>query len=255
MVLFWHELRRGRVSLAIWACAVSGLLGVCVLIYPEMAAQMEGVGALFADMGAFSTAFGMDRISFGSFPGYFAVECGNVLGLGGALFAALTGVSALPGAEGEFWLAHPVSRLRVAVQTLCAVLARLLLFTVCAAAVAALCIAAIGQRPPAGDLLLLFLAYFLLQVHIAVLGFSLSAFQKNTGAGLGLAVLLYFLNLLANLTQKASFLKYLTPFAWAEGADILTQHALSGRYLAAGFGLALAALLLGVAHFCRKDIA
>ena len=67
-------------------------------------------------------------------------------------------------------------------------------------------------------------------------------------------MLFYFLNLLANLTQKAAFLKYLTPFAWAEGADILTEHALNGRYLAAGLGVALAALALGMAHYRRKDI-
>lgn len=257
MVLFRHELRQGRVALLIWTCAVAGLLGVCVLIYPEMAEQMETVGALFSDMGAFSTVFGMDRIHFGSFPGYFAVECGNVLGLGGALFAALLGVSALTGDAVDFLLTHPISRLRAAAEKLGAAFAQLGLFTLCSAAVTALCTAAIGQRPPVGPMALLFLAHFLLQAQIAAVTFSLSAFlrQKNAGAGLGLAVLFYFLNLLANLTQKAAFLKYLTPFAWAEGADILTDHALNGRYLAAGLGLALAALALGMGHYRRKDIA
>lgn len=258
MVLFRHELRQGRVALLIWTCAVAGLLGVCVLIYPEMAEQMETVGVLFSDMGAFSTAFGMDRIHFGSFPGYFAVECGNVLGLGGALFAALLGVCALAGEEGtaDFLLTHPISRLRVAAEKLGAAFAQLGLFTLSSAAVTALCTASIGQRPPLGPMALLFLAHFLLQAQIAAVTFSLSAFlrQKNAGAGLGLAVLFYFLNLLANLTQKAAFLKYLTPFAWAEGADILTEHALNGRYLAAGLGLALTALALGMAHYRRKDI-
>lgn len=256
MVLFRHELRQGRVSLLIWTCAVAGLLGVCVLIYPEMAEQMETVGALFSDMGAFSTAFGMDRIHFGSFPGYFAVECGNVLGLGGALFAALLGVSALSGEGADFLLTHPISRLRAAAEKLGAVFAQLALFTLCTAAVTALCTAAIGQRPPVGPMALLFLAHLLLQAHIAAVTFSLSAFlrQKNAGAGLGLAVLFYFLNLLANLTQKAAFLKYLTPFAWTEGADILTDHMLNGRYLAAGLALALATLTLGMAYYRRRDI-
>lgn len=257
MVLFRHELRQGRLALLIWTCAVAGLLGVCVLIYPEMAEQMETVGVLFSDMGAFSAAFGMDRIHFGSFPGYFAVECGNVLGLGGALYAALLGVSALTEGAADFLLTHPISRLRAAAERLGAVLAQLGLFTLCSAAVMALCTAIIGQHPPLNSMALLFLAHFLLQAYIAAVTFSLSAFlkQKNAGAGLGLAVLFYFLNLLANLTQKATFLKYVTPFAWAEGADILTDHALNGRYLAAGLGLALAALALGMNHYRRKDIA
>jgi ABC-2 type transport system permease protein len=40
-------------------------------------------------------SFGMDKLNFGEFMGYFGIECGNVLGLGGALFAALAGISAL----------------------------------------------------------------------------------------------------------------------------------------------------------------
>lgn len=258
MVLFRHEWHQGRVALLIWTCAVAGLLGICVLIYPEMAAQMEGIDSLFSNMGAFSAAFGMDRIHFGSFPGYFAMECGNVLGLGGALFAALLGIGALAGDAGaaDFLLTHPISRLRVAMEKLSAILTQLGAFTLASAAVTALCTAVVGQRPPLKPMALLFLAHFLMQVQIAVVTFSLSAFlrQKNAGAGLGLAVLFYFLNLLANLTQKAAFLKYLTPFAFTEGADILTDQVLNARYLASGLGLALAALVLGVASFRRKDI-
>ena len=89
MTIFKHELRQGRVSLIIWTAAISFMLGICVIIYPEMSAQMEDVSAMFADMGSFSQAFGMDRINFGEFIGFFGVECGNVLGLGGAFFAAL----------------------------------------------------------------------------------------------------------------------------------------------------------------------
>lgn len=46
-------------------------------------------------------AFGMDKINFGEFIGFFGVECGNVLGMGGALYAALLGISALAKEERE----------------------------------------------------------------------------------------------------------------------------------------------------------
>ena len=86
MTIFFHELKRGKISLLIWSLAIAFMLGVCVLIYPEMKTQMGDISAMFADMGSFSAAFGMDKINFGSFIGFFGVECGNVLGLGGAFF-------------------------------------------------------------------------------------------------------------------------------------------------------------------------
>ena len=36
MTILKHELKEGRISLLIWAAAISFLLGVCILIYPEM---------------------------------------------------------------------------------------------------------------------------------------------------------------------------------------------------------------------------
>ena len=117
MTVCWHELKRGRTSLIIWSAAVSFVLGICVWIYPEISAQMEDVSAMFAGMGSFSQAFGMDQINFGEFIGFFCVECGNILGLGGTFFAAILGSSALAREEkektAEFLLTHPVSRRRV----------------------------------------------------------------------------------------------------------------------------------------------
>ena len=95
MTLFFHEIRQNRLSLIIWTSVISFMLAVCVIIYPEMKGQMNEMTAMFSDMGSFTEAFGMDELNFGEFMGYFGVECGNVLGLGGANFAAILGISAL----------------------------------------------------------------------------------------------------------------------------------------------------------------
>ena len=95
MTIFFHEMRRTRLSLIVWTLAIAFMLAVCVVIYPEMAPQMSQITDTFADMGSYSTAFSLDQLNFGEFKGYFAVECGNVLGLGGAIFAAIAGITAL----------------------------------------------------------------------------------------------------------------------------------------------------------------
>ena len=91
MTLVRHELKQGRTAFLIWTAAVGGLLAVCVFLFPEMKGEMEGVSDIFSSMGSFTAAFGMDRLNFGTFTGFYAVECGNVLGLGGAFFASLCG--------------------------------------------------------------------------------------------------------------------------------------------------------------------
>ena len=93
MTLVKHELRQGKTSFLIWTASIGFLLAACIFLFPEMKGQMEGVNDMFASMGAFTQAFGMDRLNFGSFIGFYSVECGNILGLGGAMFAALLGIA------------------------------------------------------------------------------------------------------------------------------------------------------------------
>ena len=89
MTLVRHELRQGRRSFLIWTAAIGFLLVICVFLFPDMKKQMDGVDDLFSSMGSFTAAFGMDRLNFGTFAGFYGVECGNILGLGGAFYASL----------------------------------------------------------------------------------------------------------------------------------------------------------------------
>lgn len=260
MTILKHELWQGKNTLLIWTAILAVMLGVCILIYPEMAVQMEDITDMFANMGSFSAAFGMDRISFGEFMGFFSVECGNVLGLGGAFFSALLGISALAKEEkeqtAEFLLTHPVSRKKVVFQKLSAVFVQILLLNAAVLGVTVLSILLIGETPEFKTLALLFLAYLLLQLETAALCFGISAFLNSSGPGigLGLAALFYFLNVISNLTEHAKFLKYLTPFGYTEGADIITNGSIEPGYLSAGFLLAAAGIFAAFYQYTRKDI-
>ena len=100
MTIFCHELRNGAKSSLLWSLIIGGLMALCVALYPSISESMGDVSALFANMGDFSAAFGMDTLNFGTIMGFYGVECGNILGLGGAFFAALTAMGLLAG-EGE----------------------------------------------------------------------------------------------------------------------------------------------------------
>ena len=260
MTVFKHELRQGRSALIIWTAAISFMLGVCIVIYPEMSTQMGDISAMFADMGSFSQAFGMDRINFGEFLGFFGVECGNVLGLGGAFFAALLGISALAKEEkehtAEFLLTHPVSRTRVITEKLCAVIVQIVIMNLAVIAVTALSVLIIGEEADIKTFALLFLSFFLMQLEVAAVTFGISAFLRrgSLGIGLGLAAVFYFMNIVANLIDETKFLKYITPFGYTESADIIADGALNGGYIAVGMAIAALAIILAFWKYGRKDI-
>lgn len=260
MTVFFHELKRGRISLLIWSAAIAFMLAICVIIYPEMKSQMGDISAMFADMGSFSEAFGMDKINFGSFTGFFGVECGNVLGLGGAFFAAIIGISALSKEEkehtAEFLLTHPVSRTAVISQKLFAVFAQITILNIAVAAITAVSIVAIGEDADVKTVFLLFLSYFILQIEIAAITFGISAFIKGNGLGIGLgiAVVFYFLNIIANLTENTEFLKYLTPFGYTEGSDIISSGKIEIKYLSVGLLFTALGITATFIKYRKKDI-
>ena len=260
MTVFKLELRQGKTALIVWTAAIGFLLAVCVFLFPEMKGEMDTLTSVFASMGSFTAAFGMDRLNFGELSGFYAIECGNILGLGGAFFAALTAVNVLAKEEkdrtAEFLLTHPVCRGRVLAEKLCAVLAQITAMNAVLLALSLGCMAAIGEDIPWRTVLLLHLGYFLLQTELAGVCFGISAFIRRSGPGigLGLAAAMYFLNLISNLSSSAEFLRYVTPFAYCEGADIISSGELDTALVRLGLGYAVAAAAAGCLHYTRKDI-
>ena len=215
---------------------------------------------MFANMGAFSDAFGMDQLNFGECMGYFGIECGNTLGIGGALFAAILGISALAKEEkegtAEFLLTHPLPRLRVLFEKALAVIVQILVLNgvvLCASVLSALVIKVEIKWP---EMLLLLLSYLLLQLEIGLLTLGISACLKGNGLGIGmgLSLLFYFLNILSNLTEELEALKFLTPFSYTDGGYIVENCAIEWKYLLPGLLASIAVLAAGCKKYTSKDI-
>ena len=260
MTVLIHELKQGRTSFWIWAASVGFLLAVCVVLFPEMKGQMEGISELFSSMGSFSAAFGMDRLNFGTLIGFYSVECGNILGLGGSFFASLCAVNILSkeerGRTAEFLFAHPVSRAGIVTQKLAAVLLQITVWNLLLFAVSVGSVAAVGESIPWKEFVLLHLAFFLMQIELAGICFGVSAFLRRGGAGvgLGIAAMMYFLNLIANITESASFLKYITPFGYCEGADIAANGTLDWGQVAIGMTFCVLGIAAAYLQYLRKDL-
>ena len=261
MTLFLHEIKRNKLSLIIWSVALAWMLGICIIIYPEMQTQMGDLGAMFSDMGAFSDAFGMDMLNFGEFMGYFGVEIGNTLGLGGALLAGIVGVTALSKEErdgtAELLLTMPVSRTRIVAEKLLFSAFHILVVNLACVIVSAVGILAISVEADAGKIALIFLANFIMQLEIMAITFGISAFLKKgaMGIGIGISFGLYFLNILANLADEIEFVGKITPFGYANSGYIIEYGKIELLPLIIGIVLAMLGIAVAFEKYTKKDIA
>ena len=260
MTLVKHELKQGKASFLIWTISIGFFMAVCVFLFPEMKGEMDGISETFASMGSFTAAFGMDRLNFGTLIGFYAIECGNVLGLGGAFYAALCAAAMLSKEEkertAEFLLTHPVSRIRIITEKLIAVLIQITALNLIIYAISVGSMTMIGEEIPWKEINLLHLAYYLLQIELAGICFGVSSFLRkgSVGVGLGISVMVYFLNLIANIAEAAEFLKYITPFGYCDGADIVSNGSLDSTMVAIGIVMGIGGIAAAYLHYTRKDI-
>ena len=261
MTLFLHEIKRNKLSLIIWSAALAWMLGICVIIYPEMQTQMGDLGAMFSDMGAFSDAFGMDMLNFGEFMGYFGVEIGNTLGLGGALLAGIVGITALSKEErdgtAELLLTMPVSRTRIVAEKLLFSAFHIVVVNLACVIVSVVGILGINVEADAGKIALIFLANLIMQLEIMAITFGISAFVKKgaMGIGIGISFGLYFLNILANLADEIEFVGKITPFGYANSGYIIEYGKIELLPLIIGIVLAALGIAVAFEKYTKKDIA
>jgi len=260
MTIFKKEFQQNFKAFIIWTAAISFMLIICILMFPEMSKEMNSVNDIFSNMGSFTAAFGMDQVSFGEIMGFYGVECGNILGIGGGFFAAYLGICILSKEEkehtAEFLLTHPISRVSVLFQKLLSVLIELLIMNVIIVGISALSFVWIDEEIATKEFLLLHLAYLVLQFEIACICFGISAFIRHNGVGigLGLAAILYFANIICNISEKADFLKYFTPFAYADATDIIADAAIDMKLMWIGITTSIVFIMIGFFKYTKKDI-
>lgn len=260
MAIFIQEQKRGVRSLVIWSLSVGALLLFCLALFPSMKSESDQISAVFAQMGGFSAAFGMDSLSFGTAMGFYGIECGACLALGGGLFAAFAGSGMLSkeelGHTAEFLYTHPISRARILSEKLAALALQILLFNLICMAFSLVGFGIVGESPDWTPFLLFHLAQFLMQLQLAVFCFAVSAFagRSSLGCGIGIMAVLYFLSLWGNLSDDIRWVRFITPFWYADSSRVIVDAQINIPLVLLGFGYAAAAFGLAVWYYRRKDL-
>ena len=261
LTIYRHELKLNIKSLLVWTVCVGGMGVVCIWLFSGMQESMQGMAENFASMGAFADAFGMSRLSIATLEGYYAAEVGTIHALGGAMFAAVISTVMLSkeedGHTGEFLFSLPIGREKAAGAKWMAVLTYILLFNLLCAGLYLVGIAAVEGGLPQEKFLLYHVMQFFMQAEIAAVCFAVSAcMRKNRlGTGLGIVLFLYACDMIGRVVPRLDKIKALSPFSYANAADIFA----GGRtdVLAVAIGAVILAAGAGTACivYARRDLA
>jgi len=256
-----HELKANLKTFLIWTITIAGMDFGFMLMYPSLQASMSKAMDAYANMGALTAAFGMDRLSMANPLGFYGVYVGAILSLGGALFAAMIGTGILSKEEGghtsEFLYTLPYTRVNVVLQKVVAVFLIILAFNVVNLLLGLLSFPLIAAKLALKEILLYHLAQFTMHLEIAAISILLSAFTKkiNLGIGLGVAMLFYFLDMMSRVLEQLKFAKYITPFYYANAADVMGTRSIEQPLIWIGIGATISCILLGLWYYNKRDLA
>lgn len=261
MTLFRHELRMNFKSLLIWSMCIGFINFGCLLLFESLEKTMEQVSEVYSQMGSFSTALGMDRLSISTMEGFYATELGLIFAIGGAMFAAITGAAMLSkeeeGHTSEFLHTLPFGRRYIVRWKFCSMAVLLFLFQIICIFWELAGFAFAGDGVVWQEYILFHGAQFLMQLEVGSICFFISSVckRKQTEAALGFAVLLYLMDILCRVVPDIENLKYITPYYFSNAADIFSAGEIELGM--AGIGAAVMVVSIAGAHliYGRRDLA
>lgn len=258
--LYRHEMKINLKTLSVWALCVGLLCFGCILLYTSLEDSIQDIAASFSDLGAMSAALGMDKMSLATLTGYYATEIAMMHGLGGAMFAAILGSSLLSKEENghttDFLYTLPVSRRHIVLSKYLALVSCITLFNLICMGLYLLGFAVMGEEISGKEMLLFHCASTLMQIEIGSACFVLSACVKKNliGAGIGIATVLFGMDMMCRIVPAIENLKYVTPFYYANAADIFADGTINAVMAAAGAVITLVCVLAALGICERKDL-
>jgi ABC-2 type transport system permease protein len=261
LTLYKHELKLHIKSLFIWTVCVGGMCFACILLFSSMEDSMANMAENFASMGAFSDAFGLGQLSIATLVGFYATEVGTIHGLGGAMFAAIASTVMLSkeedGHTSEFLFSLPVSRGKVITAKWGAVVTNIVLFNLICVCIYILGFMVLGEKIPVKNFVLYHFMQLIMQIEIAGICFGLSACMKKNklGLGLGIVLLLYAYDLIARVIPNMSDYKMLSPFSYANAADVFSKGVVSTPAIVFGMIVLLGSVSIAYIVYTKRDLA
>ncbi len=254
------ELKQNLKSWIIWTLSIVIMNILMMSIYSTMREEMIEISAMFDNLGIFSQMMGLTRLNMGTVLGYYGVEIGVVIALGGTMYSAVTAINIMAKETSqqtsEFLFSHPISRFQIVTSKAITVLIYVTLMAFIFWAFAVITFIFFNEPIPYFLLTRYHTLQWIMGLQIAAVCLFLSTILKreNTGLGIGIVLILYILSLMFNLQNDWQFLGYLSPFIYADASYLLLDDPI--KTLEFGFGITMLLMTLIATYFItsKKDI-
>lgn len=261
MIIYRKELKRDAGTWCMWAFSLIFIQSfICIFLFPEVKLQISKVNNAIENAKEITAALGMAHLRLDKITDFYGCIFGMVFGIGGGLFAAIKGIQALEVEEEEntagLLLSHPISRGAVLAQKLFSLFTQVAVLNAAAIGMGLITAKIIHETFEMHDLILLHISYFFMQLEIVNICFGISAFIRKGGCGIGaaFAAILYVMDLLHNVSEKADFLKYITPYAYCGAGRIFSQSKIQVGLIGIGIAMGLGGVIAACLKYIRKDI-
>lgn len=261
LTVYKHEMKTNLKSLLIWTFSVAGLCFACILLFSTMEENMGDMAESFSKMGAFSDAFGMNKLSIATLEGFYAAEVGTVHSLGGAMFAAIISSIMLSkeedGHTSEFLFSMPISRGRVVSAKFLCVISNIFVFNILCIGMYLLGFFILDEGIMINRFFLYHFMQLVMQIEIACVCFGISACMRKNKLGIGLGGVLFFyaFDLMARVIPDLGDFKVVSPFSYANAADIFSTGEISVFATIIGIIMIVLSLVGAYYIYTKKDLA
>ena len=260
MTLLKHEIKMNLKALLIWTLCMGILCAGCILLFKSLEEGMRDMADAYSNMGAFSTALGMDKLNISTLEGFYATEIALMFAIGGAMFAAMTGAAMLSkeeeGHTSEFLYTLPMRRGAIILSKYAAVVLLVFLYNLMTVLLILAGFAGIGEMPDWKTFLLYHVAQLVMQLEIGSVCFFISAASKRRqlGACVGFAMVLYMADLMCRIIPDLENLKYVTPYYFSNGADIFASGQLERGMAVISLAVTFFSVIAAAAVYVRRDL-
>ncbi len=259
-----NEFLRQYKSLILWAVIICGLSILMLSMFP---AFKDSIGEMESMLDQFPASFlevfglGEGGLDMSTPYGWYGMEGYLFVVLIGGSYAGLLGSTILSREEDdqtiEFLLSKPISRNQLLLGKAIIIIVNLFLLNL------VLFMTLLISFIMIGDVQFLTIVLFvvgplILQLIFASMSLAMSVFitksRQVMSVSLGLVIGLFFLDIIATLTDQFEFLKYLTPYEYVNAVSIVNHQTIEMIYLL------ISIVIIGVSGFVtwyfynKKDI-
>ena len=263
MNIFMVEMKAHRKSLIIWAFSILFMVGAGMGKYVGLSSGGQSMTDLLAQMPkSMQAVMGIGTFDLSKASGFYGMIFFYLV-LMATVHAVMLGADIISKEERdktvEFLLVKPISRNKVITSKLLAGLANIIIFNIITLVSSIIIVGKLGKgEAVGGDIVILMLGMFILQIMFLVIGTAIAAVVKNpkTATAIGTAVLLisFIMSVAIDINSKIEGLKYITLFKYYEAKNLMSEVGFQLSYVILSVIIIFAMIKITYVFYKKRDM-